>query len=148
MRRDAQFRMGTPTLARSRSAFVSVRRAGDMSDVNFTNSYSTKIYVAYMRLDEGCRADSGDPWVVLGWINLEPGQSQSRPNPTGNQYYYYYAEADDGAYWAGPYGTEVSSERFDKCEGIGVSVSDGPNPWHGVGMRELDLAAWGGVNFT
>lgn len=119
-----------------------------MSDVNFANLYSSKIYVAYMRLDNACGADCGDPWDVLGWINLEPGQNQSRPNPTGNRWFYYYAEADDGSSWAGEFTAEVSEERFEKCTCLGVSVSDGPNPWHDVGMRELDLDEWGGVNFT
>jgi hypothetical protein len=119
-----------------------------MGDVNFTNLYSSKIYVAYMRRDWGCRDDCGEPWDVLGWINLEPGQSQSRANPTDNRWYYYYAEADDGAYWAGEYTANVSWERFEKCTCLGVSVSDGPNPWHDVGMRELDLDQWGGVNFV
>jgi hypothetical protein len=118
-----------------------------MGNVSLTNSYSSKIYVAYMRLDRACGADCGDPWDVLGWINLQPGQSQTRPNPTGNRWY-YYAEADDGAFWAGPFDAEVSWERFEKCTCLGVSVSDGPNPWHMVGMRELDLGKWGGVNFV
>jgi len=119
-----------------------------MADVHFTNLYPSKIYVAYMRLDEICGADCGDPWDVLGWINLEPNQSQTRPNPTNNRWFYYYAEADDGSFWAGDFVAEVSQERFDKCTCIGVSVSDGPNPWHDIGMRELDLGTWGGVNFT
>lgn len=42
------------------------------SEVSFRNSYSSKIYVAYMRRDWDCLADCGDRWDVLGWINLEP----------------------------------------------------------------------------
>lgn len=118
-----------------------------MSDVTFTNLYSSRIDVAYMRADNDCGADCGDPWVVLGWINLEPGQSQTRPNPTDNPWFYYYAEATDGKFWAGDYAAEVSWERFEKCTCLGVSVSHGPNPWHNVGMRELDLQQWGGVTF-
>jgi hypothetical protein len=119
-----------------------------VSDVRFTNMYSAKLYVAYMRLDYGCGNDCGEPWDVLGWVNLNPGDSQTRANPTGNRWYYYYAEADDGAFWAGPYVAHVSWERFELCTCLGVSVSDGPNPWHDVGMRELDLGTYGGVNFV
>jgi hypothetical protein len=119
-----------------------------MADVNFANLYSSKIYVAYMRLDPACGADCGDPWDVLGWVNLEPGQNESRPNPTGNPWFYYYAEADDGTVWGGDFVAEVSNDRFQKCTCLGVSVSHGPNPWHDVGMEELDLNVWGGVDFA
>lgn len=115
-----------------------------MADVRFTNSYSSKIYVAYMRLDHACGADCGDPWDVLGWINLNPGQTQTRPNPTNNRWFYYYAEADDGSFWAGEFVAEVSQEKFQKCTCLGTT-----SPlWHNVGMRELDLGQFGGVNFT
>jgi uncharacterized membrane protein len=120
-----------------------------MADVSFTNSYSTKIYVAYMRLDWGCGDECGDPWDVLGWINLAPGDTQTRANPTNNRWYYYYAEADDGAVWAGDFPADVSQERFEKCTCLGVIVENGPptSPYYQVGFRELDLNEFGGVNF-
>ena len=117
------------------------------SEVTFTNSYGQKMYVAYMRRDFSCQ-DCGDIWDVLGWIGLDPGETETRANPTDNRWYYYYAEAVDGAYWAGPYGAEVSQARFEKCTCLGVVVSDGPQPYHDVGMRELDSAAFSGVNFV
>jgi uncharacterized membrane protein len=117
------------------------------SDVTFTNLYGKKIYVAYMRRDFGCQSECGDIWDVLGWINLDPGQTQSRANSTNNRWYYYYAEAEDGAFWAGPYVAEVSQQRFEKCTCLGVVVSDGPQPYHDVGFRELDTATYSGVNF-
>lgn len=121
-----------------------------MADVGFTNLYSSKIYVAYMRYDAACGADCGDPWDVLGWINLEPGQTQTRSNPTGSRWFYYYAEADDGSVWGGNFfGGDVHAwAAFQKCTCLGVSVSHGQNPWYEVGMDQLDLAEWGGVNFT
>jgi uncharacterized membrane protein len=120
-----------------------------MSDVTFTNSYRTKIYVAYMRRDFNCQSECGDIWDVLGWINLDPGQTQSRANPTDNRWYYYYAEAEDGAIWAGPFVAEVSQDRFEKCTCLGVIVinGDATNPYHDVGFRELDTATFSGVNF-
>ena len=119
-----------------------------MGAVRFTNLYSSKVYVAYMRFDPACGSDCGDPWDVLGWINLDPGQTQTRDNPTNNRWFYYYAEADDGSFWAGEFVAEVKDDRFSKCTCLGVIVSHGPNPWYDVGMRELDLQQWGGVNFT
>src|SRR5262245_7716342 len=121
-----------------------------MADVRFTNSYSSKIYVAYMRRDQACGDDCGDPWDVLGWINLAPGETQTRANPTNNRWYYYYADADDGSVWSGNFPAEVRQERFEKCTCIGVIIINGPgsNPYHQVGFRELDLNEFGGVNFT
>jgi hypothetical protein len=115
-----------------------------MANVNFTNSYSSKLYVAYMQLDDACGADCGDPWNVLGWINLAPGETQSRQNPTNNRWFYYFAEADDGSFWAGDFLAKVKKDRFEKCTCLGVT-----SPlWYDVGMRELDLGQFGGVNFT
>jgi hypothetical protein len=120
------------------------------SAVNFTNSYGQKIYVAYMRLDYGCQDDCGDPWDVLGWINLDPGETQTRDNPTENEYFYFYAEAEDGSFWAGPFPAEVTQTRFEKCTCLGVIVENGEptNPYWTVGFRELDTNAYSGVNFV
>jgi hypothetical protein len=107
------------------------------------------MFVAYMRLDYNCQNDCGEPWDVLGWISLQPGETESRDNPTNNEYFYYYAEALDGAYWAGPFPAEVSNNRFEKCTCLGVIVENGEptNPYYTVGFRELDTNAFGGVNF-
>ncbi len=117
------------------------------SDVSFTNSYGQKIFVAYMRRDFTCLETCGAPWDVLGWINLDPGETEYRANPTKNQWFYYYAEAVDGAVWSGPFVAEVSDQKFSKCTCLGVIVSHGPQPYYDVGMRELDTVAYPGVNF-
>jgi Protein of unknown function (DUF1036) len=117
------------------------------SEVSFTNSYGKKIFVAYMRRDFSCHSDCGAPWNVLGWINLDPGETEVRANPTKNQWFYYYAEAVDGAFWAGPFVANVSDEKFQKCSCFGVHVSHGPQPYYDVGMRVLDTVASSGVNF-
>jgi uncharacterized membrane protein len=121
-----------------------------MSQVSFRNSYSTIMSVAYMRRDFTCRDECGAPWDVLGWVNLQPGEVKYRDNPTNNRWYYYYAEAADGAVWNGPFPAEVSSQRFEKCTCLGVIVQNGPptSPYHTVGFAELDTNAHGGVNFT
>jgi Protein of unknown function (DUF1036) len=120
------------------------------SEIRFTNSYGQKLYVAYMRLDYGCQDDCGDPWDVLGWINLDPGETETRANPTENGYFYYYAEADDGNSWAGPFPAEVTQTVFEKCTCLGVIVQNGEptNPYHTVGFRELDTNTYSGVNLT
>ena len=120
------------------------------SSVTFTNSYGKKLYVAYMRRDFSCQSECGDIWDVLGWINLDPGETESRANATTNRWYYYYAEAADGAYWAGPYVAEVSNARFEKCTCLGVIVQNGEatNPYYDVGFRELDCKTYSGVNFV
>ena len=121
-----------------------------MADVRFTNSYSSKIYVAYMRSDHACNDLCGEPWDVRGWINLAPGETQTRSNPTNNRWFYYYAEADDGSLWAGDFIAEVRQAAFEKCTCLGVIVHDhgSTSPYYDVGMRELDLNEFGGVNFT
>ena len=117
------------------------------SNVTFTNSYGKKLFVAYMRRDFSCQAECGEPWDVLGWINLDPGETETRANPTNNQWFYYYAEAVDSAFWAGPFVANVSNNKFEKCSCLGVIVSHGPQPYYDVGMRELDTVAFSGVNF-
>lgn len=118
------------------------------SEVRFRNSYGKKIYVAYMRRDFSCLAECGEPWDILGWIGLDPGELEARANPTKNRWFYYYAEASDGAFWAGPYVAEVSNNRFEKCTCLGVAVSHGPPPYYDVGFRELDTVAFSGVNLV
>ena len=120
------------------------------SSVTFTNSYGKKIYVAYMRRDFTCQGECGGIWDVLGWINLDPGETESRANPTNNRWFYYYAEAEDGAVWSGPYVAEVTQARFEKCTCLGVIVQNGgaTNPYHDVGFRELDSKTYSGVNFV
>jgi len=119
-----------------------------MSDVGFTNSTSQTLWVAYMRRDFGCLAECGEPWDVLGWCKLLPGQYKERANPTDNRWFYYYAEGSSGSVWSGPYVAEVSQAKFSKCTCLGVSVSHGTSPWHDVGMRELDTDKYSGVKFV
>lgn len=115
-----------------------------MGDVRFTNSFATRISVAYMRFDAACGTDCGESWVVLGWVNLARGETQTRPNPSNNRWFYYYAEADNGSVWAGNFTAEVKNDRFEKCTCLGTT-----SPlWHRVGMRQLDLNQFGGVTFN
>jgi len=59
----------------------------------------------------------------------------------------FYAEADDGAVWSGPYGVELPYEAFDWCWGTGSTSGEC------VGMREIIVtnAGWpwvGTINLT
>jgi uncharacterized membrane protein len=121
------------------------------SEVNFTNSTQTMIYVAYMRLDYGCQSDCpDDPWDVLGWIALSPGETKIRANETKNRWFYYYAEDANGRVYGGDYVAEVKEDRFEKCTCVGVVVTNGAstNPYHDVGFDVLDTQTYSGVNFV
>jgi hypothetical protein len=119
-----------------------------LKTVEFINSTTTKIYVAYMYYDLACGSDCGDPWNVEGWIVLDPGERETRPNPTGNQFFLDYAEGDDGRiYDTGNYPAEVSNDVFEKCTCLGVSVSHGPQPYYTVGFQITDLNVYSGVQF-
>jgi uncharacterized membrane protein len=111
------------------------------SEVRFRNHYGHTIFVAYMRRDDFCKAVGGTGWVVKGWIKLSPGETEYRANPTNNQWFYYYAEAVDGAFWAGSFVAWVSTSVFTECV-LPPSYLDYP-----VGMRELDTVKYAGVRF-
>ncbi|WP_156622641.1 hypothetical protein [Mycobacterium sp. 852014-50255_SCH5639931] len=116
--------------------------------VRFTNSYSCRLYVAYMRFEAGCGGDPcNDPWYALGWIALDVGQTQTRPNPSDNRWFYHYAEAEgaDQGVWAGPYPAHITHDVFEQCRCID-SPSQIPG-WYWKGMRELDLSQFGGVTY-
>lgn len=110
------------------------------SEVRFRNHYGKKIFVAYMRRDDFCEAVADNVWEVKGWIGLDPGETEYRANETGNRWFYYYAEAVDGAFWSGPFAAKVDYTVFTWCVGTSYAKYD-------VGMRELDTAKYGGVRF-
>lgn len=111
-------------------------------EVSFKNDYGHRMFVAYMRLDWTCQDDCGEPWEVRGWIRLEPGETKYRANPTENRWFYYYAEATDGAVWIGPFVVQVTNSKFSTCTCVGKTGS-----YYNAGMRELDTAKWSGVRF-
>jgi hypothetical protein len=107
--------------------------------VHFRNSYPSKVWVAIMCYDPvGCRGD-GD-WATQGWWGIAPGQ-EVWAFSTGNRYAAFYAEADDGAHWSGPYGpVYVYWEAFNSCVNIGSTAA-----YETVGMRLIDLGPWAWV---
>lgn len=94
--------------------------------IRYHNSYSRGLYVAVGYYSPGC-PDGGD-WAKEGWWRLEPGQAATVLWTT-NTYSTFYAEADDGRVWVGPYVTNLPLEAFDWCWNTGSSSGDD------VGMR-------------
>jgi hypothetical protein len=104
----------------------------------FQNNYSSPLSIAVMWSDQdACPGDDGG-WATRGWWNLSPGGSVSTNVWTANRYFYFYAEAENGAVWAGPYGpVDCSWQAFNSCQNIG-STADTLS----VGMRQEDAGWW------
>ena len=113
--------------------------------LNYSNHYSSGLYLAVGYYSPGCDANSD--WASSGWWRLEPGQSATVLYTT-NDYSTFYAEADDGAQWNGPYAVSLPYNAFSGwCWDLGV------DPGVDVGMRlETFQNAWfpytGTVNLT
>ena len=86
--------------------------------LQYSNRYSRGLYLAVGYYEQGC--DEGSDWAARGWYRLEPGQSATVLWTT-NEYSTFYAEADDGAMWSGPYAVNVPLNAFDDwCWDLGV----------------------------
>ncbi len=108
--------------------------------LKFCNNYPVDVSVCIMWYHPGC-PDGGD-WEKMGWWNLSPGECNvvyANDLDDVNRYWYFYAEAADGAYWAGPNVTAVPYERFDWCVNTASTTS------RDVGFRELDVGDNDGV---
>lgn len=92
------------------------------------NGYSSRVYVAIALYNTSCQP----PWDSQGWWTIDPGNTVYVAN-TCNRYLYFYAEAVDGAYWAGPYQFEVAEGVFDFCPTSGIGFSGAT-----AGMRQID----------
>lgn len=103
-------------------------------ELHFRNETSSEVWVAIMFYSpDGCANDG--KWGTRGWWAMQPGGESYVVN-TNNRYAYFYAEATDGAVWAGAYGdVYVHQQAFDSCLGIG---DNNPNT-RVVGMREIDM---------
>src|SRR5216117_4217572 len=101
-------------------------------NVYVRNDYSRPVWLAVMYFDPNYCSSFGD-WSTQGWWMINPGQTRF-PFWTYNQYAAYYAEADDGAVWAGDRGpVYVQWSAFHSCYQLGNNIS------YLVGMRLLDL---------
>jgi hypothetical protein len=102
--------------------------------LQYSNQYSSGLYLAVGYYSPGC---DGSDWASSGWYRIQAGQTATVLWTT-NDYSTFYAEADDGAYWAGPYGVDLPYHAFDDwCWNLGVS------PGLSVGMRLVTATnAW------
>ncbi len=115
--------------------------------LTFVNAYRAPMSVMfeYLRRDQ-CEAETGDPFVKVGWYNLATDQQMVVYNGDVhqvNRYWYFYALATDGATWSGPYPQLVRNSAFDECAALADNVH-----YHRIGMRELDVAGYSGYTMT
>jgi uncharacterized membrane protein len=107
----------------------------------FCNKYPRTVWVAFSWWSSGCAgAAPSDPWNVAGWWQLAPGETKVVYGPDlqdSNQFYYYYAEAEDGTTWSGPVKHYVYQKAFQFCEGAVPYILDPNNPSREVGFREV-----------
>jgi hypothetical protein len=100
----------------------------------FQNNYIKHLHVAVAWLDDGCvGVPLGNPgWKTGGWWTIAPGDTVETDASTGNRYFYYYAESDDGYFWAGRYKFSVG-DGYEECSGGWGRI---------VGMRQVDAGWW------
>jgi uncharacterized membrane protein len=113
--------------------------------LRFVNGYRTTIWTMVEWYHPGCRdgEDYLGEWEKAGWWKIDPGGSAvvfGGDVSDVNRYWYYFANAADGAVWAGPFGERVPLQAFQWCEKIAGTNS------REIGMRELDVQRSG--NFT
>ena len=104
----------------------------------FKNNYSSLVSILVMWYDTNTCGGDGGNWATKGWWNLSPGQETHTDVWTANRYFYFYAEAEDGAVWNGPYGpVDGTYQAFQGCVGIG-STDDNVS----VGVQQVDAGWW------
>jgi len=84
--------------------------------LQFTNFYPSKLWVAIMWYTPNC--PDGGNWTKKGWWSLIPGQSKVVSGldlDEVNRYWCYYAQAENGAHWSGPYLRMVPPQSFDSA---------------------------------
>lgn len=105
--------------------------------LRFCNSYHTRIWTAIsFHSPEVCGGEGGD-WQNIGWYPVDPGSCSvvyANDLDDVNRFWYFFAEADDGAQWSGDFPTFVHmTDAFNICDGIGTTALTQ------VGFRELDI---------
>lgn len=109
------------------------------------NGYSTRIWTAIMFYSpETCPA-AGDPpggdFEMMGWWGIQPGSCAlvyANDLEDLNEFWYFFAQADDGAIWDGPFRHGVPLTAFGgstACWGLETNSPDLIT----VGFRELDI---------
>ena len=108
-----------------------------MTMLTFSNGYSTKVWVAICFWSPDTCGQSGN-WQTMGWWGIDPGNSADvyhNDLKDLNRYWYFYAEAADGAKWSGDYGPMyVYHEAFNSCLHIASTAA-----YATVGLRQIDV---------
>src|SRR5690348_827545 len=81
------------------------------------NNYPQPVWVAIMFYHPNF--PDGGNWEKRGWWRITTGQCKTVYGgdlDDVNRYWCYYAEADDGATWSGPYRRFLPYQAFSWCE--------------------------------
>jgi uncharacterized membrane protein len=106
------------------------------------NGYPTTVWTSIMFYSpESCGGGDGGDFEMMGWWVLAPGSCAlvyANDLADVNRYWYYFTEAADGAFWAGPFGANVPRTAFGGdqwCWGTGRSIPELVR----IGYREFDI---------
>jgi uncharacterized membrane protein len=101
-------------------------------EIRFRNNTGSSASVAVMFYSPDACAQDG-LWGTRGWWVIGPGGTAHVLN-TGNRYFCFYAETEDGTVWGGDYGpVHIYRAAFDSCLLIGSTEAIGK-----VGTRLVD----------
>jgi uncharacterized membrane protein len=95
---------------------------------------------AIMFYNLGRCAGAGGNFEMQGWWNIEPGScALVYANDVAglNRFWYVFAHAADGAFWAGQFAASVTIARFDNC--LGSQVGGDTSESEEIGFREIDV---------
>jgi uncharacterized membrane protein len=108
------------------------------------NSYTTTIWTSIMFYSpETCGGDGGD-FEMMGWWRIEPGSCAlvyANDLEDVNQFWYYFAHAADGAFWAGPFAANVPRGPFGGGQACWGSQKVAGSNFEQIGYRELDIGS-------
>jgi uncharacterized membrane protein len=114
--------------------------------LRFCNSHPTTIWTAISFFSPETCSGEGGGWQNIGWYPVQPGTCRvvyANDLADVNRFWYYYAEADDGAKWSGAFPTWIKDpEAFNICDGLGTTAL------RQVGFRELDVGDADNYTFT
>ena len=105
------------------------------------NGYTRRISTVIMfYAPEECGGEGGE-FLMRGWWNIDPGTCvlvHGEDLEDVNRFWYVFADAPDGTFWAGPFGATVPTDMpFDQCFGTGVGGAS--SAFQSIGFREIDI---------
>ena len=99
------------------------------------NNTTQSTWVVYAYASPGC--EGGVDWAKKGWWEVTPGATAKiHTGYVGGSKFFYYAENDSGAQWAGPFFTNLPWNAFDWCwttassQGRQLGLRKLEIPWH------------------